>query len=85
MKDLVSIAWTMKQIHLEQAIAPKAEEAEGTPAQEKAEKLAADKRQLLLARKSEYAKKYPGFRFDTANGDPEFVEVVRKAVAHQFR
>ncbi|MGO8749559.1 MAG: hypothetical protein ACLQNE_26680 [Thermoguttaceae bacterium] len=49
--------------------------------QEKAKKLAADKRQLLLARKSEYAEKYPGFRFDTANGDPEFVEVVKKAVA----
>jgi hypothetical protein len=49
--------------------------------QEKAKKLAADKRQVLLARKSEYAEKYPDFRFDTANGDPEFVEVVKKAVA----
>jgi hypothetical protein len=49
--------------------------------QEKAKKLAADKRQLLLARKSEYAEKYPDFRFETANGDPEFVEVVKKAVA----
>jgi hypothetical protein len=45
------------------------------------QKLAAAQRQLLRARKSEYAQKYPGFRFDTTNGDPAFVELVKKAVA----
>ncbi len=49
--------------------------------QDKAKKLDADQRQLLRARKSEYAQKYPGFRYDTANGDPAFVELVKKAVA----
>ena len=48
---------------------------------DKAKKLVADQRQLLQARRSEYAQKYPGFRFDTRNGDPAFVEVVKKAVA----
>ena len=49
--------------------------------QNRTKKLAADQRQLLRARKAEYKEKYPTFRFDTKNGDPAFVEVVKKAVA----
>lgn len=45
------------------------------------QRLAADHRQLLHARNFEYAQKYPGFRFDTTNGDPAFVELVKRAVA----
>lgn len=43
--------------------------------------LAAEKRQLLRARKAEYEQKYPGFRFDATNGNPAFVELVKQAVA----
>ena len=79
---LVVFAWTMKQIHLEQAIAPKAEEAEGTPGpREKGGNRLPISGSCFSPGKSESAEKYPGFRFDTANGDPEFVEVVKKAVA----
>ncbi len=61
--------------------ARKQKKRENRQRQKREKKVAADKRRLLLARKSAYAKEYPGFRFDTTNGDPEFVEVVKKAVA----
>ena len=79
-KDLVSIAWTMKQIHLEQAIAPKAEEAEGN-ASRKGEKLAADKRQLLFARKSHSPRSILDSVSTPQMAIPASVEVVKKAVA----
>jgi hypothetical protein len=44
-------------------------------------KLDRERRQALAARKIEYAQKYPGFVFDSENGDPEFVELVKQAVA----
>lgn len=49
--------------------------------QNRQKKLDREKRQALAARKSEYAQKYPGFIFETENGHPEFVELVKKAVA----
>ena len=49
--------------------------------QNRTKKLAFDRRWLVHARKAEYSLKYPGFCYDTTNGDPAFVEVVKKAVA----
>jgi hypothetical protein len=49
--------------------------------QNRTKKLAFDKRWLVHARKAEYSLKYPGFRFDTTNGDPALVELVKNAVA----
>ena len=49
--------------------------------QNRQKKLDRERRQALTARKIEYAQKYPGFVFDTENGHPEFVELVKKAVA----
>jgi hypothetical protein len=45
------------------------------------EKLDEDRRRLDEERRKEYARSYPGFDFRPNNADPEFVELVRGAVA----
>jgi hypothetical protein len=45
------------------------------------EKLDEDRRRLDEERRKEYARSYPDFEFRLSNADPEFVKLVREAVA----